>query len=225
MPGLGLKGTLAAVAVALGAAWNLTGGDGPAQGADPAGAVSEPAAGELLIASAEIQDPRFFHTVILILRHDRQGAFGIVINRPVAERLIAQLLDDAGGSAQGGSPTGKGDVGSPIEGTVRVFAGGPVQPQLGFVVHSTDYRRAETMAVDTTLAMTASKEILRDIGQHKGPAKALFALGYAGWGEGQLENEIARHDWFTAPDDAELVFDEDRATLGSHALARRMREL
>ncbi len=106
-----------------------------------------------------------------------------------------------------------------------MFLGGPVQPQFGFVVHSTDYRRPETLAVGDGLAMTASKDVLRDIGHHRGPAKYLFALGYAGWGAGQLEGEIARRDWFTAPAEPDLVFDAERGAVWEKALARRTREL
>ena len=112
-----------------------------------------------------------------------------------------------------------------IEGTIRVFLGGPVQPQLGFVIHSADYRRRETLVVGEQLAMTANQEVLRDIAHHQGPAKYLFAVGYAGWGAGQLEAEIARRDWFTAPADPELVFDADRDTVWDKSLALRTREL
>ena len=112
-----------------------------------------------------------------------------------------------------------------IEGTIRVFLGGPVQPQFGFVIHSTDYRRPETLAIGDGLAMTRSKAVLRDIGHHRGPAKYLFALGYTGWGAGQLDGEIARRDWFTAPAEPDLVFDAERDTLWEKALARRTREL
>jgi putative transcriptional regulator len=83
----------------------------------------------------------------------------------------------------------------------RVFAGGPVQPELGFVLHSAEYRRAETVDVDGRAAMTASRQVLLDIGHSQGPEKSLFALGYAGWGLGQLEGEVARHDWFTTPEE------------------------
>jgi putative transcriptional regulator len=169
--------------------------------------------GQLLIASPNIGDPRFAHTVILIVKHDKDGALGITINRPRGERSIASLLE-----AQGE------DV-SDIEGTVRIFAGGPVQPELGFVVHSTEYRRDETIEVDEHVAMTASRQILRDIGHNRGPEKTLFALGYAGWGPGQLEGELARHDWFTAPEEPKLIFDDDRANLWEDAMAHRTREL
>jgi putative transcriptional regulator len=174
---------------------------------------ADPPPGELLIASARIQDPRFYHTVILILQHNQDGAFGIVINHPLASKTIASLL------------AATGDNDKTVEGTISVLSGGPVQPELGFVVHSADYHRATTLAVDGKVAMTASKETLKDIGHHNGPKQYFFAFGYAGWGAGQLEGEIARKDWFTAPEDTDLVFAEDRGTLWDRALARRGREL
>jgi putative transcriptional regulator len=180
---------------------------------------ADPAPGQLLIASAAMQDPRFRHSVILLLRHDATGAFGIAINRPIAEEAIAKLLAEAGGKADA-NPIDKKP-----EGTIQVFLGGPVQPELGFIVHSPEYSRPDSLHVGDALAMTASKEALRDIGQHKGPKKYLFALGYAGWGAGQLEAEIARRDWFTAPAEPELVFDTERSQLWERALARRTREL
>jgi len=178
---------------------------------------AEPPAGQLLIASAQLQDPRFRHSVVLLLRHDASGAFGIIINRPLGEQPIAELLTGDGSDQDKDDAT--------IEGTIAVFFGGPVEPQRGFVVHSADYRRPATLAAGEHLAMTADKQVLRDIGRHRGPAKYLFAAGYAGWGPGQLEGEIARRDWFTAPADPALVFDADRETLWDTALARRTREL
>ena len=169
--------------------------------------------GQLLIASPNIGDPRFAHTVILMVKHDKDGALGITINRPVGERSIESLLEAPGEDVSG------------IEGTLQVFAGGPVQPELGFVVHSAEYRRDETLEVDGHVAMTASRQVLRDIGHHRGPQKSLFALGYAGWGPGQLEGELARHDWFTAPEEPKLIFDDDRANLWEDAMAHRTREL
>ena len=176
-------------------------------------------AGQLLIAAPTMSDPRFAHTVILMVRHDQTGAFGIVINHPLAERPIAGLLAESGGQADQDAQD------RAIEGTIRVFLGGPVEPSYGFVIHSGEYRRPETLTLDIGVAMTATKDILRDIGRHQGPAKYLFALGYAGWGAGQLEGEIARHDWFTTPGEPDLVFDEERGQLWERALARRTREL
>jgi putative transcriptional regulator len=169
--------------------------------------------GQLLIAAPTIGDPRFAHTVILMVRHDKEGALGIVINRPVGERSIAALLE----------ATGHDDT--DVAGILRVFAGGPVQPELGFVLHSAEYRRAETVDVDGRVAMTASRQVLLDIGHNQGPEKSLFALGYAGWGPGQLDGELARHDWFTTPEEPKLVFDDDREKLWEDAMARRTREL
>jgi putative transcriptional regulator len=170
-------------------------------------------AGQLLIAAPTIGDPRFAHTVILMVKHDSEGALGIVINRPVGEEPIASLLEGTGEDVSG------------LEGKLRIFYGGPVQPDLGFVVHSTDYRQQETIDIDARVAMTASRQILRDIGHHRGPQKTLFALGYAGWGPGQLEGEMGRHDWFTTPEEPKLIFDDNRDSLWDDAMARRTREL
>ncbi|MGH7092918.1 MAG: YqgE/AlgH family protein [Stellaceae bacterium] len=197
--------------------------DKPQAKAPAAPPSADPSAGELLIASAQIRDPRFYHAVILLVRHDAKGAFGIVINKPLGEQPIAVLLAAAAGKGQGGAKGGGPDAG--IKGTIRVFEGGPVQPELGFIVHSPDYRRAETTTVDHIVAVTPTIDTLRDIGHHKGPRKYFFALGYAGWGAGQLEAEMARHDWFTTPADEALIFDADRAALWRKALQLRTREL
>jgi putative transcriptional regulator len=98
-----------------------------------------------------------------------------------------------------------------------VFSGGPVEPEVGFVVHSPDYRRPETVVVNDRLSMTSSLDILRDIGAKKGPAKVLVAFGYAGWGPDQLEGEIKVHAWGIAEADPTLVFDEDRDKVWDHA--------
>ena len=183
---------------------------------------AEPPPGQLLIASAAIQDPRFQHSVVLLLRHDASGAFGLIINHPVGERSLAELLAAIDRKA---NPDTAGGQDNTIEGTIRVFRGGPVQPQLGFVVHSPEYRRPQTLVVGDKLAMTADKEVLRDIGHHQGPAKYLFVLGYAGWGAGQLEGEIARRSWTTAPADGKLIFDEGREKLWDIVYALRIQDL
>ena len=182
----------------------------PQPGAPPE---SASLAGQLLIASPEIGDPRFRHTVILMVRHNRDGALGIVINRPVEERSLASLLEAIGESGKG------------VEGSVRIFAGGPVQPAIGFILHTSDYHRSGTIDIDGRVAMTTSPDILKDIGAHKGPKKSLVAFGYAGWAAGQLENELARHDWLTAPGDPKLIFDDDRDQLWDDAMARRTLDL
>jgi len=98
---------------------------------------------------------------------------------------------------------------------------GPVEPQAGFVVHSTDYHRTGTIDIDGRVAMTASPEVLRDIGHNEGPRKTLVAFGYAGWGPGQLEGELALDAWFTVPEEPGLVFDADRQKLWDELVKRR----
>jgi putative transcriptional regulator len=169
--------------------------------------------GQLLIASPTMGDPRFLQTVILMVRHDRNGALGIVINRPIGDRPLAPLLEALGENDPG------------VAGTVRIFAGGPVQPDIGFVLHSTDYHRPDTLDIDGHVAMTSSREILRDIGNQRGPNKSLIAFGYAGWAPGQLEGELAHGFWFTTPQDANLVFDDDRDEVWDHAMKRRTQDL
>ncbi len=170
-------------------------------------------AGQLLIASPSIGDPLFERAVILMVRHNKAGAFGIAINRPLGERPLATLLESVGEDAKG------------VEGQVPLFAGGPVEPKAGFVVHSAEYHRAETLTIDARLAMTSTPAILSDIAHRAGPAKALIAFGYCGWGPGQLEGELAQNGWFTAPADPKLVFDEDRAKVWDEAMERRTRPL
>ena len=176
-------------------------------------AAAESLAGQLLVATPTIGDPRFQHTVVLMVRHDKDGAFGIIINRPIGERSMKSLLAAVGAETDG------------VEGDIQVFAGGPVQPERGFVLHTTDYKQKATISIGDDLALTASREILSDIGHHKGPKKSLVAFGYAGWGAGQLDGEMGRHDWFIAPADPKLIFDEDRGRVWEEAMARRIREL
>ena len=171
-------------------------------------------AGQFLIASPQMRDPRFRRTVILMVRHNKDGALGITINRPAGEQTLARFLE----------ALGEKDA-SATEGNVRLFAGGPVQPEVGFVVHTDDYRRKETIVVNGRLAVTSSREVLVDIGHKRGPEKALVAFGYAGWGPGQLESELARDDWFIAPADSDLIFDEPREKVWDQAMARRPRDL
>ena len=166
-------------------------------------------AGQLLIAAPAMQGSPFERAVILMAQHSHDGALGIVINRPLDERPIASLLNRFGFDATG------------VNDNVRVFLGGPVSPEIGFVVHSAEYRLANTIDIDGKVALTAAPDVLRDIGHGKGPTKSLVAFGYAGWGPSQLDDEIARGDWYNAPEDPALVFDDDRAKVWADAMARR----
>jgi putative transcriptional regulator len=170
-------------------------------------------AGQVLIASPTLRDPRFDHTVVLIVRHNAGGALGIVLNHPMGERPLASLLDAIG------------ETDSAAAGSLRIFSGGPVQPEVGFVIHSTDYHRPETIEINGRVAVTSSREILRDIASQHGPEKMLVAFGYAGWAPGQLEGELAQRAWFTSAADNKLIFDEDRDKVWDDAMAHRTQEL
>ncbi|HXP31528.1 MAG TPA: YqgE/AlgH family protein [Stellaceae bacterium] len=209
MRNLGIKRlVLAAMLLLLSAA--LSGASAPQRdAAEGSGSL----AGQLLVAAPEMSDPRFAQTVILVVWHDARGALGIIINRPVGEHALASLMEAVG------APDAS------VKGSVPLFLGGPVETQKGFVIHSTDYHRPETIAIDRHVAMTSSPELLRDIGHGKGPQKALVAFGYAGWAPGQLEAEMARQQWFTEPEDPKLLFDEARDNVWDEAMSRRSREL
>lgn len=166
-------------------------------------------AGQLVVATTDMSDPRFQRTVILMAQHSKEGALGIVINRPIEELPLAKLLTMLGQDAKG------------VAGQVRIFAGGPVRPEAGFIVHSADYHGTGTIDIDGRVALTTDPAVLRDIGHGKGPGKSIIAFGYAGWGPGQLEGEVKLGGWFTTPETPELVFDTDRAALWNECRKRR----
>lgn len=150
--------------------------------------------GRLLLSMPGIGDERFDRTVIAMCRHDDDGALGLVVNRPMPDlschRVMAELGIDPGSMAD--SP---------------VLAGGPVEPGRGFVLHDADYAAAGTLQVGDAWALTTTLDILRAIAAGQGPRRWLLALGYAGWGAGQLEGEMAQHGWHIAPGDAGILFE------------------
>jgi putative transcriptional regulator len=151
--------------------------------------------GQILIAMPGMHDPRFERSVVLICAHSAEGAMGLIINKPLEELSFSGLLE------QLNIPV------APLGRDIRVHFGGPVERGRGFVLHSPDWERggAEgTMAVPGGLEMTATINVLEALASGGGPGKALLALGYSGWGPGQLEAEIARNDWLTcvAPEGA-----------------------
>jgi putative transcriptional regulator len=171
-------------------------------------------AGQLLVATRNVQDSPFERTVILIVQHSNEGALGIVINRPVDERKLSSLLEAFGADADGVDD----------ENSVRIFVGGPVSPGIGLVLHTAEYHVAQTIDIDGKVALSAAPDVLRDIGQGKGPTKSLIAFGYAGWAPSQLDGEIARGDWYAVKEDLGLVFDLDRAKVWTTAMARHRSE-
>ena len=158
--------------------------------------VSSDFTGKMLIAMPGMGDPRFEQSVVYLCAHSEDGAMGLIVNKPAADIRFADLLE------QLGIPVGEGLR------DIRVHFGGPVEHGRGFVLHSADYEaETETMKVDDQVAMTATTEVLEQIAKGGGPASSMLALGYAGWGPGQLEDEIARNSWLTAPAMPELIFD------------------
>ncbi len=170
-------------------------------------------AGQLLVASEDMGDPRFVQTVILMVRHDAAGAMGVVVNRPVGEMPIATLLEGIGLGSAG------------VSGTARLHYGGPVEPRQGLTLHTTDYAIGGTLRIAKDIALTVDTEILRAIGTGRGPKRHLIALGYAGWAPGQLESEIKAGGWILVPADESLVFDENHEKKWERAMARRQIDL
>jgi putative transcriptional regulator len=163
-------------------------------------------AGQLLIAAPSLRDP-FDHAVIMIAQHNRNGALGIVINRPITRRPIATVLAALGADAAG------------VTDNVLIFLGGPVSSNTAFALHSADYRRQHTIDIDGRVALSDAAAVLRDIGRGQGPQRSLIAFGYAGWAPQQLDDELARGSWVAAPENPALVFDTDRAKVWTDALA------
>lgn len=165
--------------------------------------------GKLLVAMPGMGDPRFERSVILICAHSEDGAMGLIVNKPVPEISFAGLLDQL-------------DIPHVPPGRdIRVHFGGPVERARGFVLHSRDYSGSSaTMPIEGGLAMTATLDILESLAQGVGPDRALLALGYSGWGPGQLEAEILRNDWLTAEAPADLVFSPDDGGKWMAALRR-----
>ncbi len=153
--------------------------------------------GELLVATDEMKDPRFAESVIYIVKHDADGALGLVINRPLAKGPVDDLLKGMGAKPQG----------SKLE--ITLHYGGPVNSHQGFLLHSDDVTLDSSMRVNGGIAMTADVRMITAIATGKGPRQFLFMLGYAGWAPGQLEIELKAKSWFTVAADKALIFGTD----------------
>lgn len=174
-------------------------------------AAAQPATltGQLLVARTELRDPRFIRSVVYLVHHDARGAMGLILNRPIGEASLSELLKQAGLEGTG------------VDGEIRVHFGGPVQPGRGFVLHTADYKIEGTQVVKDGIAVTAQPEILHAMGTGTGPRKSLFALGHAGWAPGQLEAELKAGSWEIVSADEALVFDENYQEKWKRAMARR----
>ncbi len=152
--------------------------------------------GKLLIAMPGMADPRFEKSVIFLCAHSPEGSMGLIVNKPALGVSVDDLLDQL--------EVKKGDGRRDIV----VHFGGPVEHGRGFVLHTADYMsEGSTMQVDARFGMTATLDILQDISMGTGPARQILALGYAGWGPGQLESEIQANGWLTCEASQEIVFD------------------
>lgn len=154
-----------------------------------------PLANQLLIALPSLEEGAFSRSVALICQHDEDGAMGIVVNR-ASEYTLGEVLGQMG--IDGGSDELRAQL---------VLAGGPVHPERGFVLHDGGRHWESTMGITGELFLTTSRDILEAMANGEGPTNAVVALGCAGWGAGQLEQELTDNDWLTAPADAELLFD------------------
>lgn len=163
--------------------------------------------GRFLIAMPQMGDPRFARSVVFLCAHGDEGAMGLIVNKEAEGVGFDDLLDQLG-----------------IEGAtinaLTIHNGGPVETGRGFVLHSRDYFDEGSVGVTDDVALTATIEVLRAIAQGGGPRKRLLALGYAGWGEGQLESEIQANGWLIADADEHILFDEDLDRKWDKALAK-----
>jgi putative transcriptional regulator len=167
----------------------------------------ESLAGNLLIAMPQMEDPRFAGAVIYLCAHNEAGAMGLVVNKALDGINLSQVLEQLN-----------------IEGKAAdeerpVLFGGPVETTRGFVLHSTDFLREASLVVGEDIAVTSTLEILQAIADGTGPAQSLFALGYAGWGPGQLDQEIQANGWLHAPAAPEIVFARDLTQCWNAAIA------
>ena len=180
----------------------------------PADAQGPPApaaklSGQLLVALPSLSDPRFTRTVVYMVKHDARGATGLIINRPIGDVPIGVLLKHTGLPETGAT------------GSIKLHVGGPVEPTRISVLHSDDYKGPDTMLLAGGIAVTSQPDILQAIAAGKGPRRAHFNVGFAGWAPGQLEEEIREGSWITVPSDNAIIFDDAYETKWDRAMAKR----
>ncbi len=150
---------------------------------------------QFLVAMPGMSDPTFAKTVTYLCQHSSEGALGIIINRP-SELTLGEVMEQM-----------SIEVSQPGIDAVRVFFGGPVHRERGFVLHEPGGQWDSTMQVSDSVALTTSRDILEAIGNGRGPGKVLVALGYAGWAKGQLERELLDNAWLNVPADSSIMFE------------------
>ena len=152
--------------------------------------------GKLLISMPSLQDERFYKTVIYMCAHSSEGAMGIIINKKIDYDLYPDLLEQLG-------------IDKPL-GSKKLYVryGGPVESGRGFVLHSDEVIQKETLSIEKGVALTSTSEFFEDLSKGKGPKNSILALGYAGWGPGQIELELSSNSWMTLDTDSNFIFDE-----------------
>lgn len=169
-------------------------------------------AGQMLIAMPNMGDPRFDRSVIFMCAHDEDHAMGVIVNKPIDDVDLAELLEQLEIDPQ------EDAVDMPV------FFGGPVQTERGLVLHTLDYQLETTLALNKELGLTASRDILVDIAgdepKRPAPRRFLLAIGHAGWGPGQLEKEIAMNSWAHCEPDEEMIFNGAEDALWKRALEK-----
>jgi putative transcriptional regulator len=170
--------------------------------------------GQFLVAMPEMGDDRFRDTVIYMVGHGDEGAMGLVVNQSLEEMRFGDILEEL--------ELGKKSEIIQLPSRIRdrqVLRGGPVQRGRGFVLHSDDYfRDGNSYTVSDDICLTATLDVLKAVAFGEAPADSLFALGYCGWGAGQLENELLGNGWLTVPFDRDLLFETPIEQRYDHAL-------
>lgn len=162
--------------------------------------------GMLLVAMPGMPDPRFARSVIYLCAHSPEGAMGLLVNQLASNITFPSVVSQLG-------------IDKPKAGAdVPVHVGGPVETSRGFVLHSADYVQESTLVIDDQFALTATVDVLRAIAEGQGPRQKVLALGYAGWGAGQLDAEIQANGWLLAPATPEIVFGRNNETKWLQAL-------
>ncbi len=163
--------------------------------------------GQILVAMPSMSDPQFAQSVIFLCAHTRDGAMGVILNRPLRKPKFGDLLKRLGVEP------------NPPKREMALGMGGPVDDNRGFVLHSTDWSAEGSLNVDERFLLTANLDVLQAIAQGGGPEKGILVLGYAAWDSGQLDEEIRQNAWLSVPADEAIVYDEDAASKWLRAMA------
>lgn len=164
--------------------------------------------GQLLIAMPQMPDARFDRSVIFMCVHNQDGAMGLMVNRVSSEMTFKELLTQVGVDSK------------PDMSGIPIHIGGPVETGMGFVLHTSDYHQANTIRVNDDISLTHTIEILKDIAEGRGPRQVMLALGYAGWGAGQLDSEMQANSWLNVPADESILFGEDQQEKWERSIAK-----